>query len=315
MMKTKTFMIITLLVISSLIKAQSQLKVDAGKDTNYCFQIEQYHYPEILQNKFILGALQTIQGGKSPYEINWTMHSKTTGKQCTLLIDSGIQNEINPKVILPYFNPYSNTSYTLEQDSLNDIFIFKITVKDSNQTIVTDSCQIGISRFFNVNSMAFVDNPNFTKIIGTDSIQLDRHTPLGGIAPFKYHWTPEVGLSNPYISSPMAKPQVATMYNLEITDNLGCKAYDFDVFTKTEIINTDYVHFKNPIKNESLITFTSDLLGSTFHIYSENGIELYQTTLKTLNLPLSLIVQTSGIYLYTITNQQGIVITGKMIRE
>ena len=152
-MKTKTYMIIILLVISNVIKAQSPLKVDAGKDTNYCFQIEEHYYPDDLQNKFILGALQTIQGGKSPYEINWTMFSKTTGKQCTLLIDSGIQNEINPKVILPYFTPYSSSTYTLVEDSLNDIFIFKITVKDSNQTIVTDSCQIGISRFFNVNRL------------------------------------------------------------------------------------------------------------------------------------------------------------------
>jgi len=304
-------------VIGNSIYAQTSLKVDAGKDTNYCFRVQQDYYefvPE-YQNRFTLGGTPTIIGGKSPYEISWKMYSKTNGQLFTLLTDSGIQNELNPKVVLPYFDPFLTKTDTLSEDPLNDIFIFKITVKDSNQIIISDSCEIGISRYFEINSMMYVDNPNFLLKIKSDSIQLPRHGPIGGIAPFKYHWTPEVGLSNPFIGSPMAKPLVATVYRLDITDNIGCKSGDIAVFTKTDIIDNGYVYFQNPLKDESQMYFSSEFLGSTFQLHSENGINLYQTTLKTLSLPIGILIKTTGIYFYTIISQQGKVITGKFIKE
>ena len=43
----------------------------------------------------------------------------------------------------------------------------------------------------------------------------------GGIAPYTYIWTPATGLSNQFVSSPVASPASTTSYSVNVTDALG----------------------------------------------------------------------------------------------
>ena len=180
--------------ISKIINAQPPLVVDAGKDTSYCFHVSQFNY---IPNTLVLGGVSTAIGGKKPYTYNWIMYSKTTGKIDSLLIDSGIQHNANPKVILPIIE---NIGFGVV--SYNGIYIFKVIVTDSSNTQMTDSCEIKISR-----QEANIDlsGQSCHEIYSSDSVQLYPCGTNGGIPPFtSYNWTPIDGLSNPHISNPKA---------------------------------------------------------------------------------------------------------------
>ncbi len=43
-----------------------------------------------------------------------------------------------------------------------------------------------------------------------------------GLGPFRYRWTPETGLDNPYKANPVASPKVTTEYIVEVVDENGC---------------------------------------------------------------------------------------------
>ena len=43
-------------------------------------------------------------------------------------------------------------------------------------------------------------------------------TPLGGISPYTFSWTPSTGLSNPNIANPVASPTVSTWYRVNVVD-------------------------------------------------------------------------------------------------
>lgn len=49
---------------------------------------------------------------------------------------------------------------------------------------------------------------------------------LGGIAPYSYQWTPSTGLSSATVANPSATIGNATVYQLQVTDSLGCVGVD-----------------------------------------------------------------------------------------
>lgn len=53
----------------------------------------------------------------------------------------------------------------------------------------------------------------------------------GGIAPYTYSWSPAAGLSSTSVANPDATPSVTTTYMLQVTDSIGCVAYDTVVVT------------------------------------------------------------------------------------
>lgn len=49
---------------------------------------------------------------------------------------------------------------------------------------------------------------------------------IQGFKPYRYKWTPSTGLSSSYEPTPLAFPKTTTKYYLEVTDSLGCVAFD-----------------------------------------------------------------------------------------
>ncbi|MEJ5286290.1 MAG: hypothetical protein CH6_2503 [Candidatus Kapaibacterium sp.] len=52
------------------------------------------------------------------------------------------------------------------------------------------------------------------------------HSAIQGFKPYKFRWFPEEGLDSPFSPNPLAFPQRTTTYYLEVTDSLGCVAFD-----------------------------------------------------------------------------------------
>jgi len=280
------------LSLSNIILAYNPLKVDPGKDTSYCYN---------MNNNIIIqiGGKPTASDGTKPYKYSWELYSKTTKAKLSLLVDSTK-------------NTLSNFELTPTINFMNDYYIFKITVTDSNHITVSDSCEIGISGIKNTTNV-------YVRQLISDSVTIGISSTVGGILPFTYHWIPETGLSNPYISNPKAKPNVDTWYTVEITDSIGCKNIDngtrVSVVTGFDELNISNISFFNPIRNFGTMNFTSELMGSQLKIVSVGGIVQYQTKVEGESIPIGSLILLKGIYFYTITTTQGKVVSGSFVRE
>jgi hypothetical protein len=78
-----------------------------------------------------------------------------------------------------------------------------------------------------------VVNPNPTAYAGDDTfvdfvtnVVLGDSTPIGGIAPYTFAWTPGKGLSDSTTQFPVCTPLATTKYYLTVTDSNGCKNTD-----------------------------------------------------------------------------------------
>ena len=290
-MKRKiVYVFVVLFSISSLLKAQTPLKADAGKDTVYCFNSEK-------SGNVVLGANPTASGGVSPYTYSWIIYSQRTGNILSFLSDNNMNHDSNPS-----FSYHSS-----------DVYVCKVIVSDVNNTVAVDSSIIGISYLDRLLCCGIIDGTSGDSILLNSQIE-------GGVKPIEYKWSPIIGLSNPYIKSPKAKafyPNIT--YYEEVIDSLGCKLKDEWGVTITDIKNGDlktgYVSYKNPVSSSGTMNFTSELIGSNIRISSVTGTVLYQTKIEEPSIPLGSIIKTPGIYYYTVATTQGKVISGSFIKE
>jgi hypothetical protein len=275
--------------ITTIAPAQTPLVVDAGKDTNYCLSS--------TNGLLNLGGNPTSTGGVAPYGYSWTIYNKTTKQPLTILTDSNI-------------NLIANPSFTMIGG--NGLFVFKVSVTDSKGNKASDSITIGISSFIEILCCGIRESLN------GDSVELSTHIE-NGIKPYTYKWMPTIGLSNPNIEKPKAKPTYPYItYYVTVTDSLGCSITDWGM-TVTDIqngdINTGFVSYKNPISNSGTMNFTSELIGSKLQIVSVGGEVQYQTKVEEESIPLGSLIPTAGIYFYTITTTQDKVVSGSFVRE
>ena len=288
-MKKQIILCLLIIGFSTFISAQTTLTVDAGKDTNYC---------GLMDASINIGGNPTVIGGTKPYKYKWKIYSKSTKKTITHPTDSGYVDTIA--------NP---TLFRIRKDSMNDILIFKVTVTDSNNTIKSDSAIIGIS-LVRVLTGGICSNPMIR-----DSFQLTICHVFGGIPPYTYHWTPEQYMSNPDIKNPLVKVYGYTFYHVLITDAIGCKHYDSNYITELNELGDIIMSMQNPLPSNGEMKVVPDLVGSTIVICTTNGTILLKTKIEEEHLPLGSLITTSGIYFYSVTTQQGKVLSGSFVKE
>ena len=279
-------------VISTGLNGQSPLIVDAGIDTTYC----------ISQDTLVFGGNPTASGGTEPYSYNWVMYSKKTGKNFSVLSDLNQNLLANPTIPSDYF--------AIRQ--INDVVVMKVTVTDSNNVVRSDSSIIAIS------SIKFMHLKACYRDVVKDSVQLSLCNIYQGITPYSYHWRPEESLSNPYIATPMAKPDTSTGYTVEVTDSLGCSAIDGvsvnvinDTITKIDVAKPDYIQFQNPVYNDSYINFSNTITGCNFQIYNISGGIVYNDIIRSNKVRIREIIKSKGVYFYKVIINQNRIITGK----
>ena len=130
-----------------------------------------------------------VTGGEPGYTYSWL---PVAG-----LSDPSVQN--------PLAKPVATTNYTL-------------TATDVNGCSTTASITITVQPPL-VATATTDDN-----IIGTCPTSLANLdvTVTGGESAYTYSWAPVIGLNNPFIKTPIAKPAVTTTYTVTVTDANGC---------------------------------------------------------------------------------------------
>lgn len=83
---------------------------------------------------------------------------------------------------------------------------------DTNGCVNSDTADIRIYSF-KIN--------NVTIDCSNDSIQLNLYDTFG-TPPFIYEWSPAIGLSNPNIPNPTVATDTSIIYQVKVTDNIGC---------------------------------------------------------------------------------------------
>ncbi|MFN7013265.1 MAG: hypothetical protein ACK4ON_03235, partial [Bacteroidia bacterium] len=110
----------------------------------------------------------------------------------------------NPSSLTPLATPDTTTTYVLTADC------------DGCSPSVLDSVTITV-----------IPRPtiNFTQVqyafcAGSAGVQLQ--TNANGSGNLLYEWIPQIGLSNPFISNPIANPSTTTLYSVIVRDQFGC---------------------------------------------------------------------------------------------
>lgn len=126
---------------------------------------------------------------------------------------------------------WSAGSETTESIVVNNCLqsgIYALTVTDI-ATLCSNSSSVTVT----ISPIPVANAGNDTTINFGSSFQLSAQ---GGIV---YSWSPSAGLSNPYISSPIANPEISTTYVLTIADINGCSDTDSLTITVIGDINVE----------------------------------------------------------------------------
>ena len=154
----------------------------------------------------------------------------------------------DPNISNPTANPSAATTYTLISSDIN-------------------GCSGSASVTVSVNPLPVVSLSQNNSVCTGSSIQL---TSSGGSL---YSWSPSTGLSNAFISNPLASPTATTNYTLNVTDVNGCSAGGAVTVTA------------NPLPTVSVSPGTSICLGLNAQLTSSGGTSYSWTPSTGLNNP------------------------------
>lgn len=177
--------------------------VDAGPDKFIC---------ENGWGTFLQGIVLNDTACPAPYQYSW-------------FPSQGLSNDTIPN---PYAHPTSTSIYGLVVVDAHGCSS-KYSTLDTLSTVVV-----------NVLPQAIVNAGPSQHICKDDSTQLLGYASNGGTSNYTYVWTPQIGLSNPNIASPMASPPFTTTYTLVAWAN-GCPSVG-----DTVIINVHTLPTANP---------------------------------------------------------------------
>jgi gliding motility-associated-like protein len=104
----------------------------------------------------------------------------------------------------------------------------------------------------------------------------------GGLLPYYFNWTPDVTLTDPHSSSPIANPTETTEYFVEITDANNCKCKD-SVLVNVYDFNTSFFvpnifSPNNDQQNDVLYVRGKGIQNLQFFIYDRWGKQVFSTT-------------------------------------
>ncbi len=219
---------------------------------------------------------EAATNGTPPYTYVWT---PTTGLS-------------NANIPDPVASPFTTTTYTL-------------TIIDASGCVTTDRIHITVR-----NAPGALAGSDAT-ICGGEEVLLGNYA-TGGTPPYTYQWTPAVGLSNPGIAKPVAKPLATTTYTVTVTDSMGCVATDQVVVR----VNPQPMAHAGP--DRTICKGAPVLLGDvatggtppfTYIWFPDNGLSSANTS-SPLARP-----DASTIYSVTVTDSKGCVSTDEVFIE
>lgn len=286
-MKAKLSMIIMLILMSTTLSAQ--LKVDAGKDTTFCFDIN---------DSVKIGGNPTAQGGEEPYSYSWT--ADYPGLAQYILNDTTAAN--------PIIIDFSGRDIPL-----------RLTVKDNSGVEEYDSITIHPVHF--VYTLIY-----YAPVINKgDTIVLPHNEFGNGIAPLTYYWTPDYNISDTSINHPLAWPDSSTTYEVYAIDSIGCRSgkedihvtvnHPLDIVIHAENETESWV-MPNPINIHSKIYIKNGPLKELgIKIINANGQLIFSDHFDNTYYEIGNKIVNSGMYLYLIADDNQIITSGQFIKK
>jgi hypothetical protein len=197
--------------------------VKIGNDTTFC--------QDCFQDVELASQL-SITGGIPPYSYLWLGTALRESLDQEKYYPAGyFLNDTtlaNPRFIATWYDGLWNR--------------FKLTVKDAEGNIATDSFNIRFSEYPASVAREFPIYVNLGDSLFFNFANAD----FGGIHPYKnFVWTPQEGLSDPESSQTWCKPREETRYSCIFTDSVGCVGY---INTQWIIVNVNSIKLVNPLK-------------------------------------------------------------------
>ncbi len=212
-----------------------------------------------------------------------------------------------------------NNLSTLFPDSMGVHYLWSFG--DGATSVLRDPVHIYLSGSYNVRLDLLTTTPclnkSVTKILKLEVLQIqaspDQVIDVGTSVQLsatgggtRFLWTPSIGLSNPMIANPIAKPARSTMYVVTAYNDAGCQSLD-SVFIKVNTIPGIQVPSgftpNNDGKNDVLTPFIADeFILQYFSIYNRWGQKVFSATQKNSGWQgkVNGIIQNSGIYVWMV---------------
>jgi gliding motility-associated-like protein len=172
----------------------------------------------------------------------------------------------------------------------NGRYLVRLTVRNG-QCIARDSAFVDVNGFNPSLFRAGITLSPNTVICSNESVQLNA---TGGA---RYLWTPAIGLSNPNVANPIARPAQTTRYQVRIFDAGGCF---LDTAVTIEVFQAINIDFEAVTSAECGSPGTLQLINRTANatnfVWSlDNGVTFNGQTPGTVTYPRS------GVYRITLT--------------
>ncbi|WP_276134945.1 gliding motility-associated C-terminal domain-containing protein [Polluticoccus soli] len=145
--------------------------------------------------------------------------------------------------------------------------LYTVYARDTNGCF--DTAKVKVT----VKPAAIIDLPASVKLFPGQSHQMD---PKGNALYF--NWFPPVGLSNPNVSNPMAKPEVNTRYVVKATTEFGCTTTDsIDVLISADS-EIDMPNVFTPGRNSKLkVLHLGEARLKSFIVFNRWGQKMFET--------------------------------------
>jgi gliding motility-associated-like protein len=161
----------------------------------------------------------------------------------------------------PYSYQWSNGAHAASAANLCE-GNFSVTVTDAHGCSYTNDYSVQQSDY----------HPPINAIAQPDVIYRGQSSDLYAQSSSNEHfaWSPNTGLTNPYIQNPVATPEQTTTYLVQITDAYGCTNIDTVVVTVLDVICSEpYIYVPNAF------TPNGDGNNDILYVHADMAVELY----------------------------------------
>lgn len=263
----------------------AQLTADAGPDKVHCSGADNFVTVQ-------LGSNPTAAGGTAPYTYKWeTRFFYQMGNFTITQSASDFLNDTTSANPIVEWGTFNHTP-------LN----FKLTITDANNQTSIDSTIVNFS------SWLFTNDYREFHIQQGESIYLNFGAgAYSNYPPYEYLWRPGHGISDSIHESFWATPDTSIVYNVTITDALGCRIDEkarYHVYVNpvsAEFIPTDNTIRVFPVPATKRLNFrlnqqkAQELL---LLVYDLTGKLILNEVFDTVNFSVDINELKTGIYVY-----------------
>lgn len=248
-----------------------------GNNTSQLQNISAADYQVIISDSF--NCVDTITGLTITEPTRLQLGFITVDETCPSSND-GVVTAIVSGGILPYLYTLNSASSSVPTTpTSNSIFTglipenYSLSVTDSNNCTVDSTFTINNAPSFQVNF-----NPDSIKISLGDETTIQPNIIDSTTGGYSYNWVPNVGLSCANCETPIASPFLTTIYELTVTDSLGCSiTVPYTIVVENNLL----LYVPNAFSpngdgiNDLLLVFGVSLKKINFNIFNRWGEKVF----------------------------------------